>query len=146
MLGSVDANQGDPHNGWDTDEFLHNIYEAVEAMLVILPYGGLGSGGFNFDAKTRRSSTDLEDIFISHISSMDTLARGLIIANRILEESDYLKIREERYSSYDSEEGLAFEQGKLNLDQLTKIAMQKGEPDQISGKQELLESMINQYI
>jgi xylose isomerase len=146
LLGSLDINQGDPHNGWDTDEFLHNLYDAVEIMLVILQAGGLSSGGMNFDAKTRRSSTDLEDIFIAHISSMDVLARGLLIADRILQESDFLKMRKDRYASYDSGDGAAFEQGNLDLEQLRDLAVQFGEPKQISGKQELYESLINQYI
>ena len=146
LLGSLDVNQGDPHNGWDTDEFLHNLYDAVEIMLVILQSGGFGGGGMNFDAKTRRSSTDLEDIFIAHISSMDTLARGLIIAGDILEKSEYLKLRQERYASYDSGDGAAFEKGRLDLAQLADIAAETGEPIQVSGKQELYESIINRYI
>jgi len=146
LLGSLDVNQGDPHNGWDTDEFLHNLYDAVEIMLVILQSDGLGSGGMNFDAKTRRSSTDLEDVFIAHISSMDTLARGLIIAGDILEKSGYLEMKQERYASFDSGDGEAFEKGKLDLERLASIAAGLGEPEQISGKQELYESIINQYI
>lgn len=146
LLGSLDVNQGDPYNGWDTDEFLHNLYDAVEIMLVLLQYGGIGKGGMNFDAKTRRSSTDLEDIFIAHISSMDTLARALIIANDILENSDYLKMRQNRYASFDTGKGAAFEAGKLDLEELAKIAAQNGKPNQISGKQELYESLINRYI
>jgi xylose isomerase len=146
MLGSLDVNQGDPHNGWDTDEFLHNLYDAVEIMLVILQSDGLGNGGMNFDAKTRRSSTDLDDIFIAHISSMDTLARGLLIADRILQESDFLKLRKDRYANYDSGDGAAFEKGELGLEELRNLAVKLGEPKQISGKQELYESLINHYI
>jgi len=146
LLGSLDINQGDPYNGWDTDEFLHNLYDAVEMMLVLLQCGGLGNGGMNFDAKTRRSSTDLEDIFIAHISSMDTLARGLLIASDILENSDYLKMKKERYSSFDSGKGTEFENGKLSLEQLANLAIEFGEPKQISGKQELYEALINRYI
>ena len=146
LLGSLDINQGDPHNGWDTDEFLHNLYDAVEIMLVLLQTGGLGTGGMNFDAKTRRSSTDPEDIFIAHISSMDTLARALLIANAILEESDYLAMKKQRYASYDSGDGAAFEGGNLDLEKLAGLASANGEPKQISGKQELYESLINQYL
>jgi xylose isomerase len=146
MLGSLDVNQGDPYNGWDTDEFLYNIYDAVHVMLVLLQEGGIGKGGMNFDAKTRRSSTDLEDIFIAHISSMDTLARGLLIADDILKNSNYLKMKNERYASYNSGEGKQFEQGKLNLDELASLAAKWGEPEKRSGKQELYESIINQYI
>jgi len=146
LFGSLDINQGDPYNGWDTDEFLHNLYDATEMMLVLLRNGGIGKGGMNFDAKTRRSSTDLEDIFIAHISSMDTLARALLIANNILEKSDLLKMRKERYASFDSGDGAYFEKGQLGLGELARMATELGEPRQISGKQELYESIINQYI
>ena len=146
MLGSLDINQGDQHNGWDTDEFLYNLYDAVEVMLVLLQHNGLGKGGMNFDAKTRRSSTDLEDIFIAHISSMDILARALLIADDILQNSDYLKMKSERYSSYDSGDGLKFRNGEMELVELAKLAEGFGEPKQISGKQELYESLINKFI
>jgi len=146
MLGSLDINQGDPHNGWDTDEFMTNLYDGVELMMILLQNGGLDKGGMNFDAKTRRSSTDLEDLFIAHISSMDSLARSLIIANNILQKSDYLKMKEERYASFNSGNGQSFENGSLSLSDLANLATQSGEPKQISGKQELYESIINQYI
>ena len=146
LFGSLDINQGDPHNGWDTDEFLHNIYDAVHIMLVLLKEGGLGSGGMNFDAKTRRNSTDLEDIFIGHINSMDTLARGLLIASKILEDPSYKKLKSNRYSSFDSGDGHSFEKGGVNLEQLTELAQKTIEPDQISGKQELYEMLINRHI
>ncbi|MBN2007867.1 xylose isomerase [candidate division KSB1 bacterium] len=146
MFGSLDVNQGDPYNGWDTDEFLRNIYDAVEMMLVILQSQGLTTGGMNFDAKTRRSSTDLDDIFISHISSMDTLARGLLIADRILNESDFLSLRKNRYASFDSGDGAQFEKGALELDQLRNLAVKYGEPKQLSGKQEMYEAIINNFI
>ncbi len=146
MLGSLDINQGDPFNGWDTDEFMYNLYDAVHLMLVIRQYGSFGSGGMNFDAKVRRSSTDLEDIFIGHISSMDTIARGLLIADRILQESELPKLKKTRYAGYDSGDGAAFEKGELSLEQLHDLAAKNGEPQQISGKQELYESIINQYL
>ena len=146
LFGSLDINQGDPHNGWDTDEFLHNIYDAVHIMLVLLQEGGLKSGGMNFDAKTRRNSTDLEDIFIGHISSMDTLARGLMIASKILEDPNYKKLKSNRYSSFDSGDGHSFEKGGVNLEQLTELAQKTMEPEQISGKQELYEMLINKHI
>jgi xylose isomerase len=146
LFGSLDINQGDPHNGWDTDEFLHNIYDATHLMMILLSEGGIGGGGMNFDAKTRRSSTDLEDIFIGHIHSMDTLARGLLIAEKILEKSDYLQSKSERYADFDSGNGAYFEKGQLNLEQLTKIAKEIGEPVKISGKQELFESLVNQFL
>ena len=146
LLGSIDANRGDYQNGWDTDQFPVNIYETVEAMLVILQSGGFTTGGVNFDAKTRRSSTDPDDIFIAHISGMDTFARALIIADKILTDSDYLSLRKNRYSSFDSGAGADFENGKLTLDDLRKHAETSGEPVQISGKQELYESIINNYL
>ena len=146
LLGSLDINQGDPHNGWDTDEFLYNLYDATELMLILLHNGGIGQGGMNFDAKVRRSSTELEDIFIAHILSMDTLARGLLIANDILENSDFLKMRQDRYASFDYGKGAEFEKGHLSLEELAKLAVEIGEPGQISGKQELYESIINRYI
>ena len=146
LLGSIDANRGDSQNGWDTDQFPINIYETVEAMLVILQAGGFTTGGINFDAKTRRNSTDLEDIFISHIAAMDTFARALIIADRILRESDFLKLRKNRYASFDAGKGKEFEEGKLKLDDLRTIALSEGEPATSSGKQEKYEQLINMYI
>ena len=146
LLGSIDANKGDYQNGWDTDEFPTNVYETTEAMLEIMQAGGFTNGGINFDAKTRRNSTDLEDIFIAHVTGMDTFARSLLIADRILSESDYLKMRKTRYASFDSGKGAEFEAGKLTLEELRNIAASEGEPTQISGKQELLEQLINWYI
>ncbi len=146
LLGSIDANKGDYQNGWDTDEFPTNIYEITEAMLEIFQAGGFTNGGINFDAKTRRNSTDLEDIFIAHVSGMDVFARGLCIADKILKESEYLEMRTNRYASFDSGKGAAFETGKLSLEDLYAIAKEVGEPKKISGKQELLEQLINWYI
>ena len=114
--------------------------------LVILEGGGLTTGGTNFDAKTRRNSTDLEDIFIAHIGGMDAFARALMIAADILENSDYRKMRAERYASFDAGEGKAFEDGKLTLEDLRTIALRDGEPKQISGKQELYEMIVNLHI
>ncbi len=145
-FGSLDINQGDPQNGWDTDEFLHNIYDAVHIMMVLLKEGGIKSGGMNFDAKTRRNSTDLEDIFIGHINSMDTLARGLLIANDILENSDYLKLKNQRYKSFQSGYGHKFSNNNLSLSDLSDLALNISEPKLISGKQEFFESLINKYI
>ena len=146
MLGSIDANRGDYQNGWDTDQFPINLYELVEAMLVIHQAGGFTTGGVNFDAKRRRNSTDAEDLFIAHIAGMDAFARALLVANDILEKSDYLQLRKARYASYDSGKGKEFEQGKLGLEELRQVAINAGEPAIISGKQELYESIINQYI
>ena len=146
MLGSIDANRGDYQNGWDTDQFPNNLNELTEAMLSILEAGGFQGGGINFDAKTRRNSTDLEDIFYAHIGGMDNFARALLIANDILTKSPYQKMREDRYASFDSGKGKEFEDGKLTLEDLSRLAHQNGEPEQISGRQELFENIINQYI
>jgi xylose isomerase len=146
MLGSIDANRGDYQNGWDTDQFPVDLFEVTEAMLIILETEGFTTGGINFDAKTRRNSTDLEDIFIAHIGGMDVFARALLIANDILAKSPYKKMRADRYASFDSGNGAKFEKGELTLDDLAKIAREVGEPAQISGKQELFEMIINQYI
>jgi len=146
MLGSIDANRGDYQNGWDTDQFPNNIYETVEAMLVFLKAGGLKGGGVNFDAKIRRNSTDLEDIFIAHIGGADIFARALLVAEKLLTESPYKDLFKKRYESFDSGDGKSFEDGKLSLEDLYKIAQNNGELQLKSGKQELLENIINQYI
>ncbi len=146
MLGSIDANRGDYQNGWDTDQFPMNLNELVETMLVILESGGFAGGGVNFDAKARRNSTDLEDIFHAHIGGMDAFARAAIVADRILRESPYRKFRTDRYASFDGGQGKAFEEGKLKLEDLRAFALASGEPKQISGRQEWLENIINQYI
>ncbi len=146
MFGSIDANRGDYQNGWDTDQFPVNIYEIVEAMLVIIEAGGFGNGGINFDAKIRRNSTDPEDLFIAHISAMDVFARSLLIADKVLNESDYKKLKTKRYSSFDTGNGKKFENGELKLEDLYNLAKQNGEPEMISGKQELVEQIINNYI
>jgi len=146
MLGSIDANRGDYQNGWDTDQFTMNITETVEAMLVILEAGGFKTGGINFDAKLRRNSTDLEDLFIAHIASMDVFAKALIIADRVLNDSEYLALRKKRYASWDTPMGQKFEKGLLSMEDLRKYAIKQGEPRQISGKQELYETILNRYI
>jgi xylose isomerase len=146
LLGSIDANKGDYQNGWDTDEFPTNIYEVTEAMMVILQSGGFKTGGINFDAKVRRNSSDIEDIFIAHISGMDTFAKALVIADKIIKESDYIKMRHKRYESFDAGQGKDFETGKLTLENLREIASGLGEPKTRSGKQELYEQLINMYL
>jgi xylose isomerase len=146
LLGSIDANRGDYQNGWDTDQFPVDAYELTQAMLVILQNGGL-VGGTNFDAKTRRSSTDLEDIFIAHIAGMDAFARALESAAGILEQSPYMKMLSDRYASFDAGKGREFEDGRLSLEDLVAYAKAKGEePAQTSGKQELYEAIVNMYI
>lgn len=146
LLGSIDANRGDYQNGWDTDQFPNNIFETVEALLVILEAGGFKTGGVNFDAKRRRNSTDLEDIFHAHIGAMDVFARSLIVADKVLNNSDYRKLRTERYSSFDSGDGKAFEEGQLTLEDLREIALKNDAPKMRSGKQELFENIINNNI
>ncbi|MBA9077246.1 xylose isomerase [Rufibacter quisquiliarum] len=146
VLGSIDANRGDYQNGWDTDQFPNNLNELTEAMLVFLEAGGLQGGGVNFDAKIRRNSTDMEDLFYAHIGGADSFARALITADNILNNSDFRKIRQERYASYDSGKGQAFEQGKLSLEDLRAFAVENGEPAVKSGRQEYLENLINRFI
>ena len=145
MLGSIDANRGDYQNGWDTDQFPIDNYELTQAMMQIIRNGGLGNGGTNFDAKTRRNSTDLEDIFIAHIAGMDAMARALLSAADVLEKSPYRKMLADRYASFDKGEGKEFEEGRLTLEQLAEIGRRVNEPAQTSGKQELYEAIINMY-
>ena len=146
LLGSIDANRGDYQNGWDTDQFPNNINELVEAMLIILGAGGFGGGGINFDAKIRRNSTDAADLFYAHIGGMDTFARALIVADKILQHGEYSNLRKLRYASYDGGSGAAYEAGQLSLEQLRQYAIDNGEPAVTSGKQEYLENLINRFI
>jgi xylose isomerase len=146
LFCSIDANRGDYQNGWDTDQFPINLYELIEAMLVIIGAGGFTTGGINFDAKTRRNSTDLEDIFIAHIAGMDVFARAFEITLDLLKNSPIPGMKSKRYASFDSGEGARFEKGEITLTELSQLAKAKGEPEQISGKQELYEAVINQYI
>lgn len=146
MLGSMDANRGDYQNGWDTDQFPNNLYELTESMLVVLAAGGFKTGGINFDAKTRRNSTDLADIFYSHIGGMDTFARALLTAQAIIDNGEYNELRKQRYSSFDSGIGKKFERGSLSLEALRKLAHANGEPEQLSGKQEYYENIISKFI
>lgn len=146
MLGSIDANRGDYQNAWDTDQFPYNINETVEMMLVVLRSGGFQGGGVNFDAKRRRNSTDLNDTFHGHIGGMDTFARALIIADKLLRESKLESMRKQRYASFDGGNGKLFEMGKLDLPALAELGNAGGEPQQTSGQQELYENMINQFI
>ena len=145
MLGSIDANRGDYQNGWDTDQFPVDVYELTQAMMVIIKAGGL-VGGTNFDAKTRRNSTDLDDIIIAHVSGMDIMARALLCAADVLEKSEIPAMLKARYASFDSGMGKDFEDGKLSFEQVYEYAKAKGEPAQTSGKQELLETIVNMYI
>ena len=145
MLGSIDANRGDYQNGWDTDQFPIDNYELTQAMMQIIRGGGLGNGGTNFDAKTRRNSTDLEDIFIAHIAAMDAMARALENAAALLEESPIQKMVAERYASFDEGLGKKFEDGELTLEDVYAYGKEVNEPKQTSGKQELYEAILNMY-
>ena len=145
MLGSIDANRGDAQNGWDTDQFPVDVFELTQAMLQIIRNGGLGNGGSNFDAKLRRNSTNPEDIFIAHICGMDSMARALLNAAAIVEESPIPEMVKERYASFDSGEGKRFEEGNMSLEELVSYAKEHGEPKQTSGQQELYETLVNIY-
>jgi len=145
MLGSIDANRGDAQNGWDTDQFPVDVFELTQAMLQIIRNGGLGNGGSNFDAKLRRNSTKPEDIFIAHICGMDSMARALLNAAAIVEESPIPEMVKERYASFDSGEGKRFEEGNMSLEELVSYAKEHGEPKQTSGQQELYETLVNIY-
>ncbi len=145
MLGSIDANRGDYQNGWDTDQFPIDNFELIQAMMQIIRNGGVGNGGTNFDAKTRRNSTDLEDIFIAHIAGMDAMARALESAAALLEESPYKDMLRERYASFDAGKGKDFEEGKLTLEDVYAYGKEVGEPKRTSGKQELYEAIVAMY-
>ncbi|MCF0195079.1 MAG: xylose isomerase [Bacteroidaceae bacterium] len=145
MLGSIDANRGDAQNGWDTDQFPINNYELTQAWMNILRNGGLHTGGTNFDAKLNRTSTDLEDIVIAHISGMDAMARALETAAKVIEESPIPQMVAERYASFDSGEGKRFEDGEMTFEEAYEIGKRVGEPKQTSGKQELYEMIVAMY-
>ncbi len=146
LLGSIDANRGDYQNGWDTDQFPNSVQELTEAMIVILEAGGLQGGGVNFDAKTRRNSSDLEDIFHAHVGGMDVFARALMAADRVLTKSKFSEMRTTRYSSFDGGDGKKYEEGSLSLQDLAKIGLAGGEPAQTSGRQERYENIIAQWM
>ena len=145
MLGSIDANRGDYQNGWDTDQFPIDSFDLTQAMMQIIRNGGLGNGGTNFDAKTRRNSTDLEDIFIAHIAAMDAMARALESAAALLEESPLCQMVKDRYASFDEGLGKKFENGELTLEDVYAYGKEVNEPKQTSGKQELYEAILNMY-
>jgi len=143
LLGSIDANRGNPQNGWDTDQFPTDLYDTVQAMLVVLGMGGFTTGGLNFDAKVRRESTSLEDMFLAHIGGMDAFARGLLVAHDLLTNSSLVSDKATRYASYDDGAGRQFENGELDLVALRNLAASLGEPEQRSGHQEKLENLVN---
>lgn len=146
MLGSIDANRGDYQNGWDTDQFPMNIQEITEAMLVFLRSGGLQGGGVNFDAKLRRNSTDREDLFLAHIGGADTFARALLIADKLISDSPLPSMLKKRYESFDYGKGKDFENGKLSLNDLYDLASKNRPIISISGKQELIENILFNYV
>jgi len=146
LLGSVDANRGDPQNGWDTDQFPLDLYDCVHAMTVILRDGGFASGGLNFDAKLRRESVHPEDLFLAHIGGMDAFARGLLVADRLLDDPRVAKLREGRYESFDSGDGARFERGELDLEALRDIAASGPAPKLSSGRQEWMENIVNDHL
>jgi len=146
MLGSINANRGDLLLGWDTDQFPANTYDTAQTMMVVLKAEGLKGGGFNFDAKLRRNSTDPEELFLAHIGGMDSFALRLIMTDRLITDGRLNTLLRERYSSSDSGEGKRFEQGKLSLTDLRDYAASAGEPEKRSGKQELIENILNQMM
>ncbi|MDE6655499.1 MAG: hypothetical protein K2J85_00740, partial [Anaeroplasmataceae bacterium] len=146
VLGSIDANQGDMLLGWDTDQFPTNLYDAILAMYEVLLNGGLGTGGLNFDAKVRRQSFTDEDLFISYIAGMDTFARGLRIAAKLLEDKVFENFKEERYASYKTGMGKKIAEKKVTLEELSEYALAHDQIENASGRQEWLEAILNQYI
>ncbi len=145
-LGSLDINRGDPTLGWDTDQFPTDIYGAVWAMYIILQQGGLKFGGLNFDAKVRRGSFDTIDLFHAHIGGMDTFARALEVAHKLVEDNALSRPLRDRYAGYSRGMGKKALQRKTTLTELEDWAVSKGEPEPRSGRQELLENILNKYI
>lgn len=146
MLGSIDANRGDHQNGWDTDQFPVDLYDCAHAMLIVLEDGGFTTGGLNFDAKLRRESTDAEDFFIAHIGGMDSFARGLLIADKLIEDGRLAAIKQSRYQSFENGKGAEFEREELSLIDLRDYAEEVGVPVKQSGRQELVENVMNDAI
>lgn len=146
MFGSFDANTGDAQTGWDTDQFLVDVAEATSIMLTVIKNEGIAPGGFNFDAKLRRESVDVEDLFIAHIAGMDTMARGLRNAAKIIEDGELPNLVNNRYASFDSSLGKAIKDGKLGFEELEQEALNSEEPSLPSGKQELVEMIFYSFI
>ncbi|MEO0452783.1 MAG: xylose isomerase [Verrucomicrobiota bacterium] len=146
MLGSIDANRGDQLIGWDTDQFPTNIYQTTQVMLVVLGMGGFTTGGLNFDAKRRRESHEPEDLFHAHIGGMDAFARGLKIAAAIRADGRLAEFVGNRYSSFDTELGKKVESGSSSFEELESVAMAAEEPKLASGRQEMLENLINEFL
>jgi xylose isomerase len=146
MLGSVDANQGDELLGWDTDQYATNVYVTTLAMYEILKNGGLAPGGLNFDAKVRRGSFEPIDLFYGHIAGMDTFALGLQIAHRLLETGELEQFVSERYSGYSTGIGLKIVKGEVGFKELAEYALENDQIKLTSGRQELLENILNRYV
>ena len=146
MLGSIDANRGDYQNGWDTDQFPTDLYNATMCMYEVLKQGGFTNGGLNFDAKARRASNTVEDIFISYIAGMDAFAYGLIVADLMIKDGVLDKFVDDRYASYKAGIGKKISNHTTSFEELEKYTLESGEPTVQSGKQEYLETLINQYI
>ncbi|MDF2612223.1 MAG: xylose isomerase [Clostridia bacterium] len=145
-LGSIDANMGDPNLGWDTDQFPTNIYDTTLVMYEVIQNGGLGKGGLNFDAKPRRASFEPEDIFLSYIAGMDTFAKGFKVALKLVEDGVLEKFKAERYATFNEGIGKEIVEGKVDFEALEKYALAHDQIKVKSGRQEMLESIVNQYI
>ena len=145
-LGSIDANQGDLMLGWDTDQFPTNLYETTLAMLEVIKMGGFTKGGLNFDAKVRRASFEPIDMFYAHVAGMDAFAQGFKIASKIAEDGKFDKFIAERYASYSTGIGKDIVAGKVGFKELEAYTLENGEPEIFSGRQEVLESLLNQYV
>jgi len=145
-LGSIDANQGDLLLGWDTDQFPTNIYDAVLAMIEVLKNGGIAPGGLNFDSKLRRGSFEPVDLFYGYIAGMDTFARGLIIADNLITDGVFDNFTKERYASYEAGIGKQIINKEVGFEELEAYALGLGDVKNTSGRQELLENILNQYI
>jgi xylose isomerase len=147
MLGSIDANRGDPQNGWDTDQFPNSVEDLVLPLYEILRHGGLAPGGFNFDAKLRRQSTDRNDLFYAHIGALDTLARALLVAADMVEHDELAALKTQRYAGWDGELGRAIMDGSLSLADLeARVADGRVDPRRTSGGQERLENIVNRHL
>ena len=147
ILGSIDANRGDPQNGWDTDQFPNSVEDLVMPIYEILRAGGIAPGGFNFDAKLRRQSIDRTDLFHAHIGGLDTLARALLIAADLIESGELAERKDQRYSGWDGELGTAILGGTLSLADLeARVAEGSSAPRRTSGSQEALENVVNRAI
>ncbi len=146
ILGSIDANRGDPMLGWDTDQFPTDIYDTTAAMYTLLKHGGFKTGGLNFDAKVRRQSIDPVDLFHAHIGGMDAFARGLKIASRMVADGALERFIKARYKGWDSPMGRKIEAGKSSFEDMEGYTLKNGEPEIASGRQEMLENIVNDYI